>query len=203
MPRDGVKATPDQMSYERLPGESARAFNAFRIFRDLGADRTVNKVRISLGKPDQHLAQLQKWSSQFAWLARAALYDAWIDRMRRQEMEASIPLWEGRRQDALRHNLELCAKLRERVEKMMEFPLTKERVESRSDGRTTVYVVPAGWSWSSITSMIRAICEIEAATIAEGLLDSSDAAFDPSTATLEECRAHLAKMRNRTKPASG
>jgi hypothetical protein len=202
MPRT-VKARPDQLRYERLDGETAKAFRAFVIFRDLGADRTLEGVRVALSKPSGYYRQIQRWASTYAWTERAALYDDWIDRMRRQEMESSIPLWESRRQDALRHNLELCARLRQRVEAMMEFPLVKERVESRSDGRTTVYVIPAGWSWGSIISMIRACCELEAQTISEGLLDEEAAAFDVHTATLDDCRSYIDRQRKRTKAQPG
>lgn len=201
MPRT-VKATPEQLSYERLPGETSKAWQAFRIYRDLGPDRTHENTRLSLGKTSGYLRVLEEWSSKYSWAERAVLYDDWLDRMNRQEQEASIPRWEQHRQDALRANIELAAKLRERVQAMLEHPLTKERVEA-SNGRNVTYIVPANWTFSSIANMVKTMAELEAATIAEGLLDEENEAFDPTSATLEECREFIERQRRRSKVRPG
>lgn len=198
MPRDGVKARPDQMTYERLPGETAKAWKAFSMYRDMGHDRSIENVRISLGRPSVYLRSLQTWSSKFAWVERAKLYDDWCDSIDRQERESARPKWEELRQRSLSNNVELSAQLRERVQEMLRHPLTKERIEA-SGGRNVTYIVPAGWTWGSIATVIKTLAELEAATIAEGLLDDEVDAFDPETATLEECRSFIQKQRQRTK----
>lgn len=188
----------DQLSYERLPDETAKAFGAFRIYRDMGRDRSLNNVRISLAKPESYVSTLANWSTQHAWVERSKLYDDWVDTMDRQEREASRPRWEELRQKALLENTALVERLRERVKEMIEHPLTKERVETSADGRSTTYIVPAGWTWGSVATVIKTMAELEAATIAEGLLDEESAQFDPATASLEECREFIAKQLKRT-----
>lgn len=198
MARDGVKARPDQMTHERLPGESAKAWQAFRCYRDLGADRSHENVRISLGKSKGYIPQIETWSRKFAWVERSKLYDDWCDAVDRQEREAARPKWEELRQRSLTSNVQLTEKLRERIEAMLSHPLTKERVEV-SNGRNVTYLIPAGWNFSSIAAMIKTMAELEAATIAEGLLDEENEAFNPETATLEECRSFIERQRKRAK----
>lgn len=199
MARKGIPATPDQLTYERLPGETMKAFQAFRMYRDMGPNRTIENVRVSMGKSKNYSVQLWNWSRHNKWVERSKLYDDWVDSLDRQEKEMSRPRWEALRQHALTENIELVKKLRGRVEEMLDHPLTKERVESRSNGRTDVYILPANWNWSSIATVVKTMAELEAATIAEGMLDEEDESFDPTTATLEECREYINRQRERGK----
>lgn len=52
------------------------AFAAFAEYRDLGSERSLNQVRIKLGK-SQDL--MERWSSRWSWVERAKAYDAHID----------------------------------------------------------------------------------------------------------------------------
>ena len=56
-----------------LPRESARAFEAFCAYRDMGPGRSVAKVGHALGKSTTLMA---RWSGQWAWVARVATWDA-------------------------------------------------------------------------------------------------------------------------------
>jgi hypothetical protein len=195
-----VTSPPDSTTtFERLPTEPMKAWQAFVAYRNMGYDRTMDAVRIALARPSGYLRQLQDWSGRYEWVRRARLFDDHIERSARREAQRSIPLWEKLRQDALRANIELTAKLRERIESMLMHPLLKERVEVGANGRSTVYLIPAGWNWSSIATMVKCLSELEAATIAEGLLDEEAEAFDPATATLQECRDFIEKKIVRTK----
>jgi hypothetical protein len=56
-----------------LPRESAKAFEAFCAYRDMGPGRSVAKVGLALGKSTTLMA---RWSGRWAWVARVATWDA-------------------------------------------------------------------------------------------------------------------------------
>ena len=56
-----------------LPRESAKAFEAFCAYRDMGPGRSVAKVGHALGKSTTLMA---RWSGRWAWVARVATWDA-------------------------------------------------------------------------------------------------------------------------------
>jgi hypothetical protein len=58
--------------WERMEGESARAYEAFRLFRDDGPRRTVDGIR---GRVDVSERTLQGWSSKFDWRDRSLAWD--------------------------------------------------------------------------------------------------------------------------------
>jgi hypothetical protein len=57
--------------WERLPGETAKAYDAFRRFRDAGTTRHVSDFGPSA----------RTWAAKFAWQERAAAWDAEAHRM--------------------------------------------------------------------------------------------------------------------------
>lgn len=70
--------------YERQTDESDKAFEAFALYRDLGTNRTTDAVARQLSKS---LALIQRWSAQYAWVERVAVYDAYIDAQARKQLE--------------------------------------------------------------------------------------------------------------------
>lgn len=63
--------------YERQEGETDKAFEAFVIYRDLGTDRSLVKVREKLGKS---ATLIERWSSRNNWVERVQSYDVEMDR---------------------------------------------------------------------------------------------------------------------------
>ena len=59
--------------YDKLPGETAKAYEAFCVYRDLGTQRSLGKASVELEKS---LKFLGRWSSQHNWVERAAAWDA-------------------------------------------------------------------------------------------------------------------------------
>jgi hypothetical protein len=109
-------ASETPLPWERQPGESAVAFAAFVIFRDLGAHRSLDRAsRLYHGKPGQEpnrpqtgtkkrkSGQVRLWYESWDWRARAEACDAEQDRQRR-EAQAAI-----RREMAERHAREAVA----------------------------------------------------------------------------------------------
>lgn len=62
--------------WERQPGESSQAFEAFVTYRDMGAQRSIRSAASRLGKSHK---LLERWSARFKWGDRAAAFDAHMD----------------------------------------------------------------------------------------------------------------------------
>lgn len=68
--------------WERQPGETAKAFKAFCVYRDLGPDRSIAKAGAALG---QLPGGLEDWCSKNEWVKRSMAWDDEKDRQARQE----------------------------------------------------------------------------------------------------------------------
>jgi hypothetical protein len=88
-------------SWERLPGESGRAYAAFCTFRDFGLERNIRKaVEGQFGKTgltaNQETAIAKKyrmwrnWAAQFRWQERAADYDRYMEQLKQTELRKTI-----------------------------------------------------------------------------------------------------------------
>lgn len=62
-------------SEDRPQGETSVAFEAFKVYLHMGADRTTRAVAEQVGKAD---SLIRRWSSTFDWPARAAAYDSYL-----------------------------------------------------------------------------------------------------------------------------
>lgn len=66
-------------------GETSKAFDAFAIYRDLGAvERSLEKVRLELGRPQGYMRPLEAWSSRHRWVERARSWDDHQDVVRQK-----------------------------------------------------------------------------------------------------------------------
>jgi hypothetical protein len=65
--------SPKRDPWNKRGDESAKAFEAFNLYLELGAQRTVVKVSEKCGK---HVSMLYRWSRRYQWDARC---DAWED----------------------------------------------------------------------------------------------------------------------------
>lgn len=76
---------PDEIQpWEQQPGESTKAFEAFKAYRDMGTDRSTRKVAQKLSKS---AALIHRWSSAYGWPERTRAYDRELDR---QAHEAAV-----------------------------------------------------------------------------------------------------------------
>jgi hypothetical protein len=57
--------------FDRQPRETEKAFTAFRTYLDLGSKRSLKAVGQKLGKSK---AMMERWSSQWKWVARVKAY---------------------------------------------------------------------------------------------------------------------------------
>jgi hypothetical protein len=63
--------------YERIEGETKKAFEAFTMYRDLGITRSLREVAQKLNKS---LALIGRWSSKYNWVERSQTYDDEMDK---------------------------------------------------------------------------------------------------------------------------
>ena len=68
--------------WERQPGESAQAYEAFAIYRDMGSNRSLRVVAEQLSKSD---TLIKRWSREKKWGERCRAYDNHLDDVARQE----------------------------------------------------------------------------------------------------------------------
>jgi hypothetical protein len=81
-------------SWERLPGESARAYHAFCAYRDFGPERNIRRA---VEEFERDGAQREKryrvwrnWAAGFRWRERAGDYDRYTEKLKRAEERKSI-----------------------------------------------------------------------------------------------------------------
>lgn len=73
--------------WERGEGETAKAYEGFRAYRDLGASRSLTRVSEKIGKS---LRLLKKWSRNHSWTRRALAYDEYIEKKSRGAYEMKL-----------------------------------------------------------------------------------------------------------------
>lgn len=180
------------ISFERLPDESALAWRAFRAYRDLGLTRSVKRACEALDEPSVYVQQMYAWSTKNQWVNRAREWDESQEESARLASEQYMPIWEQKRQQSLENNLLFAERIRTRILEMMDRPLTREIIKE-VNGKEITYVEPAGWNWNTIINGARAVAELEAETIAEGMMEVMSGTFDAATATEDELREYVTK----------
>lgn len=76
-----------RMPWERLPGETGKAFLAFQAYRDLGGDRTMGAVAKALRRDVKSLYIL---SSKYGWRKRVEAWDSHLDRQQQKEAAKQV-----------------------------------------------------------------------------------------------------------------
>lgn len=84
-------------AFEQLPKESAKAFAAFSLYLNLGAERSTRAVGQELGKSE---GLLERWAAKFDWRNRVAAHAAHLATVEREAVEAAVrgkaAVWEQR-----------------------------------------------------------------------------------------------------------
>lgn len=75
-------------AWERQPGERPRAYQAFAIYRELGAERSLRDTARMLGHRSP--TQVERWSSANDWSRRVAAYDDYLDEEQRLENRKNL-----------------------------------------------------------------------------------------------------------------
>lgn len=191
-PADGsisVEETPsptlEEGIWTRQPGETARAYECFSAYRDLGPGRSmVEAYRHKTGKETakQSSGHWNTWYRVHDWRRRAEAYDHHLDELgRKAEAEA----WEKRRRDLVEEQFELSKAMLSKVDQMLKFPLVRQTVEGESG---PVTIEPVRWNMNSAARMAK--IAIELGRLASGLPTRHEQAvhfeIDPTQLTDEQ-----------------
>ena len=107
----------DRNLWERQPGETAKAYAAFLLYRDLPAiDRSVEAAREGQYKDRKGtVRQWSGWSTRNGWVNRAAEHDSDLASRRRERMEKEL---DRAKDDAAVLIRALLGKVAERIQGM-------------------------------------------------------------------------------------
>lgn len=98
--------------WERQENESDVAFEAFKTYRDMGAERSLASVGKKLGKSQ---TLMERWSSNYSWVDRARSWDDEQDRILRNEQIKDIKRMRQRHADLA---VEMLAKALEGLKRL-------------------------------------------------------------------------------------
>jgi Phage terminase small subunit len=139
-----------QNTWDRQPGESTKAFSAFRLYLEAGYDRSVQGVAQKLAKSTN---TIKKWAAAFNWVARTSDYVQYMAEVTTKEKEKHGVLdaakWAARLSAQREETYRLSEALHEKAASMLEFPLEDE---VSADGRT-IRKAPK-WNYSDIVKLI-------------------------------------------------
>lgn len=108
---------PKVAPWERWPGESAKHYDAFCRFRDMGPTRSVNALVGRRNKSVVHASVSFELAKRHQWRARAEYYDRWIEYMTRHTRERAV-------HDATRRHIAIAQMIQDRgLEALEELPL--------------------------------------------------------------------------------
>jgi hypothetical protein len=97
----------DRPIYEQLHDETPRAWEAFRVYRDMGVQRSQEKVCRELGKSG---GTISKWSLRYKWSERVKVYDLDQEAKRRSHLEQQDLQEHERKLEEYRQQTELIGK---------------------------------------------------------------------------------------------
>ncbi len=70
--------------FDQLPQETAKAYAAFRVYLELGPERTIAAVSKKCGKSEGFL---QRWGRKYDWLGRSKAFDQHFNEIQRKAIE--------------------------------------------------------------------------------------------------------------------
>lgn len=149
-------------AYEQQPGESHKAFHAWKIYRDLPVPtRSIRAVARKLSKSHQQIA---KWAGRFTWAERLKEWAAHLAKLEAaatdDQARKNAQEWARREGAAREANWKMAQDLRKRAAAMLEFPLatTKSR-----DGKTVVN--PTAWNMGHAARLAEVATKLEALAV--------------------------------------
>lgn len=166
-----------QAPWERLPTETDRSFGAFMVFLNMQAQsRSVDGAyRLFAGKEGEKKANgksipappyFEAWAKDNQWLARAAAWDAEIQRQAQaqavREAVAENQKWARRREEMLEREWQQAQAIADKVDAMLALPVTEkilsDPVEIKNDDGTVrlvqyVTIKPANWKLHDVARM--------------------------------------------------
>jgi hypothetical protein len=163
--------------FRRLPGETAKAWEGFCIYVELGPNRSIRRVAERLNKSETVVAE---WSGKYDWVERATAVDEAVARARHEERVKAERTEERKRVHRLgklnRSNYDIGRRLRHRALQMLDWPIDeveKEETSITEDGQILRQVVirrPVKWTFRDM--MVAAELSDKLMKLGLGVIDS-------------------------------
>jgi hypothetical protein len=181
--------------YDRETDESAKAFEAWSIYRDLGAGRSLQKASEMYYGHGANVGQFERWSRRYGWVERARAFDVEREMIRRSAIEDHLKTQaedhaarEARIQERI---LEIRERAAEQCLEMLQYPLTEQHiVREDEEGNKITYVLRPS-RWSKATAVQLAHLASNAQTGAGSPIEDEDGEYDLSALTEEELLTFL------------
>jgi hypothetical protein len=191
-----------------VKGESASAYGAFCVYRDLGVGRKITQVARILGEtPGEgpNYDTVRTWSINHDWESRILEYDASLSAERAKAetsaIRKSVAKVQAELLNRLRMNLQLTDKLRERAAEMLDYPLCKEvrqlEPQVSKDGKTTIIqhvYEPTKWSTSDIPKYLEVAMKMDKEALLGSDAQVANVGGDAKDAAAEEMSAFRKKQ---------
>lgn len=138
--------------YDRLPKESARAYEAFKAYCDLGAERSLRRAGQKLSK---NHTTVSDWSKKYNWVGRARAWDAAADERERKAkddaMKKEADKWAKRQMSVREDRWTLGDELLAKAKAMLAYPISKQTASQ--DGKA-ITINPQKFSFGSVARMV-------------------------------------------------
>lgn len=76
--------------WEKQEYETAKQYEYFCYYRDMGPTRSIRKMQAELNKPYSFTRMCEKFSSQNKWQERCVAYQLYLDELKREQNEREI-----------------------------------------------------------------------------------------------------------------
>ncbi len=156
---------------KRLPAENSAQFAKYLAYRDLGPQRSLNKVakmmgRKAYGKGAANSDYYSALASRFRWEERVAAWDAKIEVEARRATQAVLQEQMAeemkRRATYLDNEWGVVEKGFVILHEMLKYPVVEQQSEKVSaDGKTVITVwKPGKWTYAAVAQMMGTISKI-------------------------------------------
>jgi hypothetical protein len=192
--------------YDRETDESAKAFEAWTVYRDLGAERSLQKASTLYYGSTANVRQFERWSKRFGWVERARAFDDEREMVRRSAIEDHLKAQaedyaarEARIQERL---LEIREQAAEQSLKILQWPLTEQYIlrEGKEGNKITYVLRPSRWSKATAVQLARLASNAHTGT--ESPMEDEEGEYDLSALSEGELLTFLSideKIRTHSK----
>lgn len=151
-----IETPPTVSPWERLPGEPMLWYARFERYRLAGRKRSLtgiyNAERAERDKPPLK-APPRVWvlrAREWGWQERAEAWDA-------TQLEEQREEWRERREALRQREWEAAGRLLERVEQMLQFPVTRV---TRNENSNVIIIEPAEWKLRDVAHLLAAASHV-------------------------------------------
>ena len=191
--------------WEPVKGESAGAYAAFTLYRELGPGRSVIDVFREMESMGEKVTKdaLYSWSNKYEWDDRVLKWEADVQNVRAQnelrEAKRSVVRLQREKELRIQANLVCADQLRMKALLMLDYPLercVKEEKKEGPNGTTLIqkFIEPNKWGMRDAAIMLRTAVELEKLSLFKddkNTLDTSGETLDAAGDRLSAWRSDM------------